>query len=102
MRAHLDLVLDVRLDLWGGLFGAGARHVSKRDERLAVLRGEIEPIGVTVHTKHAHRSYVADLPHGDAPCLSNLSSTIRRHAARSLGDHAVIPQRRGITASPHH
>jgi len=46
MRAHLDRVLDGRLDLCGGLFGAGARHVSKRDERLAVLRGEIEPIGV--------------------------------------------------------
>ena len=50
MRAYLDRVLDGRLDLCCGLFGAGARHVSKRDERLAVLRGEIEPIGVTVPT----------------------------------------------------
>jgi hypothetical protein len=67
MRTHLDRVLDGRLDLCCGLFGAGARHVSERDEWLAVLRGEIEPIGVTVHAQHAHRSYVADFPHEVAP-----------------------------------
>jgi hypothetical protein len=68
--------------------GTGARHVSERDERLAVLRGEIEPIGVTIYAQH----YVADFPQGVAPCGFKLWLTIRRHAVRSPRDHAVTLQ----------
>jgi hypothetical protein len=35
---------------------------------------------------------VADFPHGVAPCGFNLSLTIRRHAVRSPGEHAVTLQ----------
>jgi hypothetical protein len=45
------------------------RASRKRDERPTLLRREVEPVGVPVHTQHAHRSYVADIPMGDGSFL---------------------------------
>jgi hypothetical protein len=54
-------------DLCCGLFGAVSGHVSKRDKCPALLGREVKPVRITVHAQHAHRRYVADFPHGDAP-----------------------------------
>jgi len=45
-----------------GCFGCGLRRVSKKDERLAALRSDVEPIR-GVHAQHTYWRYVADFPH---------------------------------------
>jgi hypothetical protein len=45
---HLNRFFDSGLNLCCGCFGGCPCHVSKRDERLAFLRDEVEPIRVAV------------------------------------------------------
>jgi hypothetical protein len=93
---HVDGVLNNQPHLCCGCYGFGPRGVSKCDERPAAtlfpiaLLNDVEPIGEpAVCAGRIYLLQFVNFPHGDAPCSFNLSSTIRRHAARSPGDHAV-------------
>src|SRR5262245_21603525 len=72
-----------------GCFGCGLRRVSKKDERLAALRSDVEPIR-GVHAQHTYWRYVADFPHVRCSLHLTVCQPTRRNGVR-LGRRRSAP-----------
>src|SRR5215468_3381277 len=72
-----------------GCFGCGLRRVSKKDERLAALRSDVEPIR-GVHAQHTYWRYVVDFPHVRCSLRLTVCQPTRRNGVR-LGRRRSAP-----------
>ena len=50
-------------------FGKGSGCIGKRDNGLAVFRGDVEGIWIALRAHDPHRLHVANFPHVSAPCI---------------------------------
>jgi hypothetical protein len=76
---------------------ASALSRVRRDERLAFLCGEVEPIRTAVHAQDAHRIYILDFPHCSPPLLGgkrhSCDGSISRPTARLMYDMPSVVYR---------
>src|SRR6266481_5066501 len=80
VRSHPNGFFDSQPNMCRGCFGCGLRRVSKKDERLAALRSDVEPIR-GVHAQHTYWRYVADFPHVRCSLRLTVCQPSRRNCA---------------------
>src|SRR6516165_6454133 len=81
VRSHPNGFFDSQPNMCCGCFGCGLRRVSKKDERLAALRSDVEPI-CGVHAQHTYWRYVADFPHVRCSLRLTVCQPSRRNGVR--------------------
>src|SRR5262249_52816195 len=79
---------DSQPNMCCGCFGCGLRRVSKKNERLAALRSDVEPIR-GVHAQHTYWRYVADFPHVRCSLRLTVCQPSPRNGVR-LGRHRQL------------